>query len=104
MAPQGSFVTLYIATGVYGDVPNLSGLSFADAKTYAKSQGFTVMVAGEAETNQAAPGTVVSQNPKAGTRARRVDPLTIYLAKAPGAPSAIASATVTVADTASSTP
>ncbi len=88
----GSTVTIYVATGK-SSVPNLGGLTLADAKTYAADQGFSnVVVAGEQQTTQASPGTIVSQDPQPGTLALRTDPLKVYLAKAPSTPSATATA------------
>ena len=92
-AAVGSTVTIFVATGE-SSVPNLGGLSVADAKSYASDQGFTnVVVAGETETTQAAPGTIVSQDPQQGVVALRTDPIKVYVAKAPSTPSATATAT-----------
>ncbi len=44
-APVGSPVTIYVATG-QSSVPNLGGLTLAEAKTYASDQGFTDVVVG----------------------------------------------------------
>ncbi|HEX2856704.1 MAG TPA: Stk1 family PASTA domain-containing Ser/Thr kinase [Propionibacteriaceae bacterium] len=96
-AAVGSTVTIYVATGL-SSVPNLSGLSVADAKTYANDQGFTnVVVAGEKVTTQAAPGTIVSQDPQQGVMAVRTDPIKVYVAKAPSTPSATATAPTSAA-------
>ena len=91
-AAVGSTVTIYVATGL-GSVPNLGGLTVAEAKSYANDQGFTnVVVAGETETTTATPGTIISQDPQPGTQAVRTDPIKVYVAKAPSTPSATASA------------
>ena len=84
-------MTIYVATGKSA-VPNLSGLTLADAKTYASDQGFSnVVVAGERggpRRTRRAP--IVNQDPQPGKTALRTDPVKVYIAKAPSTPSATA--------------
>jgi len=81
----GSTVTLSVADGKVA-VPDVVGSAQADAQNTLQSAGFQVSVT-QQQTSAAQPGTVLSESPKAGTRADRGSAVTIVVAQAPPQPS-----------------
>ncbi len=61
-------------------VPNLSGLSAADAQRLAQSLGLEVEVLGERETTDTRPGAVLEQTPDAGNRVPSGSTVSVVLA------------------------
>jgi beta-lactam-binding protein with PASTA domain len=67
---QGTVVTLVVSNGPPGaKLPKLVGLAAADAVTKLQALGFTATL--HQVSAQGAPGTVVSQSPRPGKRAKR---------------------------------
>ncbi|MFW6692551.1 Stk1 family PASTA domain-containing Ser/Thr kinase [Streptomyces sp. MAR4 CNX-425] len=87
-APQGSTVTLTVAVApeetepAVINVPKVDGLSYEDAKATLEGQGFAVQRTDQ-ETADAAPETVLTQTPEAGTAASEGDTVTLTVAIEP---------------------
>jgi len=79
-------VTVYYATGK-SDVPNLRGLTEAQAKDAAKQAGFTNLKFVTAETTEAPAGQVFKQDPAMGTSLARTAKITLWVAATPTPPS-----------------
>ena len=79
-------VTVYYATGK-SDVPNLRGLTEAQAKDAAKQAGFTNVKFVPVETTEAPAGQVFKQDPVMGTSLPRGSRITLSVAVAPAPPS-----------------
>jgi beta-lactam-binding protein with PASTA domain len=78
--PQGTVVTLVVSKGKPGVlVPKVVGLAAADAVHQLQTKGLGVQLKQTAA--QAAPGTVVAQAPKQGSRAKKGTPVLISVAK-----------------------
>jgi serine/threonine-protein kinase len=78
-------VTVYYATGK-SDVPNLRGLTEADAKAAAKQAGFTNVKFVPVVTTEAPEGQVFKQDPVMGTSLPRTSRITLSVAVAPTPP------------------
>lgn len=79
----GATVTIVVSTGPERvDVPNVVGRKQADANTILQDAGFTVATT-EQETQDAEPGTVLTQTPAAGSRARRGSRVSLVVAAEP---------------------
>ncbi len=61
-------------------VPNLAGLSAADAQRLVQGLNLTLGVAGEEETMEARPGAVVAQTPSAGVRVPEASVVNVIVA------------------------
>jgi len=61
-------------------VPNLRGLSAADAQRQAESVGLSLEIIGEEETSDVRPGAVAQQTPGVGTRVPVSDTVSVILA------------------------
>jgi serine/threonine-protein kinase len=81
--PRGSTVTLVVSSGPRQvAVPNVVGLSAADARTALSGQGFAVAVAQQPSSSGKA-GNVLSQSPAAGAKAEPGTTVRIVVAQAP---------------------
>jgi len=80
-APLDGTVTLICATGKSA-VPDLVGMTLAEAKAYAKQLGFVVSSSTQV-TDKAEEGTVIKQRPDPGTYESRGKTIFITIAKAP---------------------
>ena len=79
--PQGTPVTLVVSKGPPGvTMPDVVGLAAADAVKALQARKLTPTL--EHVDSQAAPGTVVSQEPKAGKRAKPRSKVVLQVAKA----------------------
>ncbi|MFA9270155.1 MAG: Stk1 family PASTA domain-containing Ser/Thr kinase [Baekduiaceae bacterium] len=82
-APSGATITIVVSTGPERtDVPNVVGQSEDDATAALQDAGFTVGTT-EDETADAEPGTVLSQNPAGGARAKRGSRVNLVVAAEP---------------------
>lgn len=82
-AEQESTVKLLISTGPeQAEVPSVIGLQRADAENQLNTAGFTVDIS-KFDTADAQPGTVLEQDPVAGTTAEPGSIVTITVAEAP---------------------
>jgi serine/threonine-protein kinase len=89
-ANVGSTVVMYVSTGQKtAAVPNVVGSTSGDASTILKNAGFTSTTV-QQTTTEASPGTVIAQDPGAGSNATPGTQVTLTVAKAPS--------TVTVPD------
>jgi serine/threonine-protein kinase len=80
--PPGTAVKLFVSAGPpRKTVPNVTGQTESAARSSLSSAGFTVQVI-SVQSSSATPGTVVSQNPAAGTQATPGSTVTIDIAKA----------------------
>jgi serine/threonine-protein kinase len=80
--PPGTAVKLFVSAGPpRKTVPNVTGQTESAARSALSSAGFTVQVI-SVQSSSAKPGTVVSQNPAAGTQATPGSTVTIDIAKA----------------------
>ena len=78
---QGTVVTLVVSKGLPGaKVPTLSGLAAADAVKQLQQLGLTAKLQ-QTPAAGAAPGSVVQQSPKPGTRLKRGAAVTLAVAK-----------------------
>ncbi|MDQ0991908.1 Stk1 family PASTA domain-containing Ser/Thr kinase [Streptomyces sp. V3I7] len=92
---KGETVTLVVSTGAPKvDVPDVSGLAFADAESTLKKKGFEVEK--QAQESTETPDTVLAQNPKAGASRQKGSTVVVTVAKA--------TAQVTVPDLTGKTP
>jgi eukaryotic-like serine/threonine-protein kinase len=83
-AERGSVVTLVVSTGPEEvEVPALSGLTQQEARNRLEESDLTLGGVSTRESDQAAPGRVIQQNPGAGTRVGRGSSVSIVLAVAP---------------------
>jgi len=90
---QGATVILSVSTGEDGvEVPDISGLSKAEARVKLESSGFTVAES-EAESDEVKAGNVISQNPAGGSQAEEGSQVLIVISSG-----AKAAATKTVPD------
>jgi len=80
----GTIVDIEVSNGK-AKVPNVVGLSEAQARSDLANAGFDVNVV-QQESDAASPGTVLAQSPKGGTTAVRGSLVTITVAKAPPPP------------------
>ena len=96
--PKGTPVALTVSSGKV-PVPNVIGEQQEQAKADLSNAGFSVTVI-NSQTSAVPPGTVIAQNPKAGTLLQQGKIVTITVAQAPPSPSP----TPTPTGTASSTP
>src|SRR4051794_6316576 len=95
---QGTVVTLVVSNGPPGaKLPKLVGLAAADAVTKLQALGFTATL--HQVSAQGAPGTVVSQSPLPGKRAKRGTAVVLQVVK--GTPN---QATTTTAHTTTTAP
>ncbi len=62
-----------------GVVPTLVGLSEAEAQALLESKGFTMEVAERIHSKDIAPGSVVSQSPKAGEKNKQLNPVKVVI-------------------------
>ncbi|NGO71280.1 Stk1 family PASTA domain-containing Ser/Thr kinase [Streptomyces boncukensis] len=81
-APKGSTVTLTVAAESRPSVPNVVGKNFPEAESLLVGAGFKVTKSEEESEDQAA-GTVLRQNPAAGSRQSEGTQITVTVAKAP---------------------
>ncbi|MBS1856646.1 MAG: PASTA domain-containing protein [Acidobacteria bacterium] len=79
VAPVGSAVTVNLAIPPRVTVPNLVGRTLQDAQTLAAVARFTLVVSGQAESDQP-PGTVAVQSPVAGQPAAPGSAITVQTA------------------------
>ncbi|MBQ9549647.1 MAG: Stk1 family PASTA domain-containing Ser/Thr kinase [Lachnospiraceae bacterium] len=90
---QGSTVILSVSTGEGGiEVPDITGLSKAEARVTLENSGFTVAES-EAGSDEVQAGNVISQNPAGGTQAEEGSRVLIVISSG-----ATAAATKTVPD------
>ncbi len=76
---QGSTVILAVSTGEDGvEIPDIKGLSKAEARVKLESAGFTV-VESEAQNDEVAAGNVISQTPEGGSQAEEGSSVTIII-------------------------
>jgi eukaryotic-like serine/threonine-protein kinase len=81
--PRGSAVQYTASRGVeVSEVPNVVGMSRADAQTELNNAGFRVSVS-EANSPDVAAGNVISQNPNAGIRAEENSTVAIVVSRGP---------------------
>ena len=80
---RGSAVTLIVSQGEVA-VPNVQGLSQADAETQLTDAGFNVVV--QTQPNSAAAGTVIAQDPGPNTQAQPGTNVTITVSSGPPPP------------------
>lgn len=100
-APPGSVVTVEESGGPNSvTVPNVVGGSVNDARGTLQQAGLNVGTVAQAEDATTTPGTVISQNPQAGTQTGAGTAVDLDVAVAPAAPSA----TPTSAPTANALP
>jgi serine/threonine-protein kinase len=82
--PAGSSLRLVVSIGAPTlSVPDLLGLSQADARTRLEVAGLTLGAVTRRRTSDAAPGTVVAQKPAAGTLAAPGTVVDIIVARSP---------------------
>ncbi len=87
-------ITVYYAKG-FGEVPNFRGLTREEAIQTGKNNGFTKFDFSQAESTMPV-GTVIEQNPGAGSNVKRTTTIKLILAKAiPTAPPTSATPTPT---------
>ncbi|ADB29189.1 serine/threonine protein kinase with PASTA sensor(s) [Kribbella flavida DSM 17836] len=85
---SGQRFTLTVSSGsVKVEVPDVTNQGQADAANTLKSAGFAVAYKAAPPDPNAIPGTVVSQDPKGGTKADKGDKVTLFLANRPTEPS-----------------
>ena len=80
---RGSAVTLIVSQGEVA-VPNVQGLSQADAETQLTDAGFNVVV--QTQPNSASAGTVIAQDPGPNTQAQPGTNVTITVSSGPPPP------------------
>ncbi len=80
---RGSAVTLIVSEGEVA-VPNVQGLSQADAETQLTDAGFNVVV--QTQPNSASAGTVIAQDPGPNTQAQPGTNVTITVSSGPPPP------------------
>ena len=80
VVPAGSTVTIQVSQGT--TVPNVVGVALADAKTALINAGF-VPVTAHTSSSTVASGTVVSQDPEAGTQAANGSQVTVTVSTGP---------------------
>ncbi len=81
--PVDSTVTVTVVSGRI-EVPDLIGLTFAEARDRLEQLGFGNIVRRDvASTNPAEAGTVIGQDPAKGTKIGRNDPVTLDVAESP---------------------
>ena len=87
-AQLGALVTLQVSSGVPAKVkvPDVVGLTEADATVALKASGFVVRVVDEPVSHAGQVGTVLKQDPPAGTKALQGTTVTITVGSAPGSP------------------
>jgi len=66
------------------EVPNVVGMTAADAKTTLQSAGFKVATTTQADPNPADNGRVIDQTPTGGSKAQSGSTVTIVVARLPG--------------------
>lgn len=82
---EGSTVILMISSGESGSsVPDVTGLSQAEARVTLENSGFTVDIT-TAESDSVDSGNVISQNPSAGSSAQSGSTVTIIVSSGKGA-------------------
>ncbi len=84
---RGSAVTLIVSQGEVA-VPNVQGLSQADAETQLTDAGFNVVV--QTQPNSASAGTVIAQDPGPNTQAQPGTNVTITVSSGPPPPTTTA--------------
>jgi serine/threonine-protein kinase len=83
---QGTTVTVFVSSGpTLVKVPDLSGESQAGAETALADTGLSLGSVAHQPTSSQAPGTVISQAPKAGTEVHPQSKVDLTLAEAPKA-------------------
>ena len=82
---KNSSVALVVSTGSTSpEVPNVVGMTAADAKTTLQSAGFKVATTTQADPNPADNGRVIDQTPTGGSKAQSGSTVTIVVARLPG--------------------
>ncbi|MCE3266089.1 MAG: pknB [Solirubrobacterales bacterium] len=79
LVKRGAPVTIFVSSGAIA-VPNVIGLTRKQAVTSLKREGFTPSIVEEPTEDPAEDNRVLSQNPPAGTRGQRGDPVTLTVA------------------------
>jgi serine/threonine-protein kinase len=81
--PVGSAITLYVSSGKPKvTVPDVTGQTVADARTNLTRAGFVVLTVDQT-SNNATPGTVLSENPPGGSQVAQGATITLTIAVAP---------------------
>jgi len=78
---QGSTVTLFVSNGKVKEVPDVTGLSKAEAETEITDSGFTPSVRTRATDQPDEDGTVLSQSPSGGSKRKENATVTITVGK-----------------------
>jgi len=78
---QGSTVTLFVSNGKVKEVPDVTGLSQAEAETEITDSGFTPSVRTRATDQPDEDGTVLSQSPSGGSKRKENATVTITVGK-----------------------
>jgi serine/threonine-protein kinase len=92
-AEEGSRVDIWVSNGIV-EVPRVIGFSNEQARRALLDAGFEVTYGPEVPTDEFGPGTVVSQDPTAGTKAEKGSTVTLQLAVAPPPPTPTPTPTV----------
>ena len=79
LVKRGVPVTIFVSSGAIA-VPDVIGLTQKQAVTSLKREGFTPSIVEEPTEDPAEDNRVLSQNPPAGTRGQRGDPVTLTVA------------------------
>jgi serine/threonine-protein kinase len=82
---RGETVTVYVSTGsATAEVPEVVGLSQAEAEQQLSAAGFQVRISTQIVTDPDSDGRVIAQDPGAGVRAQRGSTVTITVGRAVG--------------------